>query len=110
MYGLIRKADSTLDCIVDSTDGYDLTEFNVVEIPGDPMDLRWDGAQFVQRDPTPAEESDAALEADVRWQQLKGASPQQIETYLTQQVTDLASARRVLKILVLAVQRLARTR
>lgn len=52
----------------------------------------------------PAEQT--ALEADPRWQALQGATPQQIEDWLTANVTSLASARQVLKILLLAVRQL----
>lgn len=98
-------------CAVYSTDGYDAALYDFVDMPpGDPTQWRWDGSTFVQRDPTPAEETAAALDTDPRWQAMKSASPAQIDTWLTANVTDLASARRVLKILVLAVQALARTR
>lgn len=111
MFGLIRTADNTLDSKVGSTDGYDLSLYDVKELPpGDPAQWAWDGTQFVPRPPTPAEETEAALEADPRWLAMRNASPAQIEARLASDVTDLASARRVLKILVLAVQRLARTR
>jgi hypothetical protein len=111
MYALILKADSTLDSFVNSTDGYDLELYDVYELPeGDPGQWAWNGTAIVQRAPTASEETNAALEADPRWQAMKSASPQQVENWLAANVTDLASARRVLKILVLAVQRLARTR
>jgi hypothetical protein len=111
MFALILKADSTLDSIVDSTDGYDLELYDVYELPeGDPGQWAWNGTAIVQRPPTASEETAAALEADPRWQAMKSKTPQEVETWLTSNVTDLASARRVLKILILAVQRLARTR
>jgi hypothetical protein len=111
MLALIDKATAECVAIVHSTAGYDLALYDVVETPaGDLMELRWDGAQFVPRDPTPAEEADAALEDDAWWQALKSATPAQIEAELTARVTNIATARRALKLLVLAVQRLARTR
>lgn len=111
MYGLIRKSDGVLECVVHATDGHDLTPYDVHELPaGDPMQYRWNGSAFVVRDPTPAEETAGALTADPRWAALKAASPAQIDTWLTANVTDVASARRVLKVLLLAVQALARTR
>lgn len=110
MYALIRKSDNALESIVESTAGYDLALYLVVDVAGDPHSLKWTGAALVPRDPTPAEETDAALEADARWQALKNASPAQIDAWLAGNVTSVAQARQVLKILTLAVQRLARTR
>lgn len=108
MFALIR--DGELVAFVESTDGYDLTGVTVREVEGDVRRLRYRGGEFVERDPTPAEETRAALDADTRWRAMREASPEQIEAWLAGNVTDLASARRVLKILILAVQRLARTR
>lgn len=47
-----------------------------------------------------------ACEADARWMAIKNATPAQIETWITNNVTDLASARTLLKTLVLAVRAL----
>jgi len=96
--------------VVYSTDGYDLTGCTVVNAPAPIERYVWDGTQFAPRPPTPAEETDAALEADARWQALKNASPAQIDAWLASNVTTISQARQVLKILTLAVQRLARTR
>ena len=111
MIGLIRKADGVFVCGVDSTDGYDLSLYDAVAMPaGDPTRWAWDGVQFAPRPPTPAEETEAALDADPRWQAMRTAKPAQVDAWLSSNVTDLASARRVLKVLMLAVQRLAKTR
>lgn len=108
MFALIR--DGQLQAIVESTDGYDLTGITVREVSGDVRKLRLVAGEFVERAPTPAEQTRTALDADTRWQAMKAASPEQIESWLTSNVNDLASARRVLKVLILAVQKLARTR
>lgn len=111
MIGLIRKMDGAWVAAVVSTDGYDLTLYDAVELPpGDPAQWKWTGSAFVPRDPTPAEATEAALTDDPRWQAMKAATPQQVENYLAENVTNLAQAREVLKVLILAVQRLARTR
>jgi hypothetical protein len=106
--------DGNGDClyIVHSTDGYDLTGLAVVAVPDPARDYAWDKATqtFVPRPLTPAEETAAAMEADPRWQAMKTATPAQIEAWLTANTTTLAEVRRVLKILILAVQMLARTR
>lgn len=111
MIALIRKSDGAWVAAVASTDGYDLTLYDAVELPpGDPTQWAWNGAAFVTRDPTPAEATEAALADDPRWQAMRNASPAQVEAFLTGNVTDLPSARRVLKLLIIAVQLLARTR
>jgi hypothetical protein len=112
MIGLIDKASRDLVAIVNSTDGYDLSLYDTVEVTGDPREVRWNKAteQLVPRPPSPAEETDGALAADPRWQALRGASPAQIDAWLTNNVTNLAQARQVLKFLLLAVQKLAATR
>ena len=111
MLALIRKADSTLAAFVESTAGYDLALYDAVAMPaGDPRDFTWDGAAIVPRQPSAYEETQAGLDADPRWQAMKTATPAQVDTWLTDNVVDLASARRVLKLLILAVQLLAKTR
>jgi hypothetical protein len=52
------------------------------------------------------QESESALDADPRWVALQNATPQQVEAWLTANVTTIASARQVLKILLLAVRKL----
>lgn len=108
MYALIR--DGQLEAFVASTEGYDLAGLTVIEVEGDVRRLRYRDGRFVERDPTPAEETRAALDADARWQAMRDASPDQVQAWLDANVTDLASARRVLRLLILAVQRLAKTR
>lgn len=101
--------------LVESTDGYDLTVWRVAAsgVP-DPNAARlvWDRAAkaFVPRAPRPAEVTAAAIEADARWAALRGASPEQIDAWLATNVQTLQDARRVLRLLILAVQTLARTR
>ncbi len=51
---------------------------------------------------------DTAFAADPRWQALQAATPAQIDNWLAANVTTLAQARQVLRMLVLAVRRLAR--
>lgn len=48
----------------------------------------------------------AALRTDPRWQALRTATPQQIDDWLNANMTTLASARQVFKILLLAVKKL----
>lgn len=107
--------DSTgaLVTIVYDAQGYEVEGGSVVDnVPLPPDDFAWNVAtqSFEPRPPTAAEETAAALSADPRWQALKTATPAQVESWLAANVTDMASARRVLKILVLAVQTVARTR
>ena len=112
MLALISKA--TRDCVsvVHSTGGYDLALFDVVPAPDNPLAYEWSisGQQFVLRPPSDGEATRAELESDPRWAALKTASGAQVDAWLAANVTDLASARRVLKLLILAVQLLARTR
>jgi hypothetical protein len=106
MIGLIRKADNVLLAVVESTDGYDLADFVTAELPaGDPTSWAWDAASssFVPRPPTAHEVSRAALEADVLWQRLEDSTPAQVEAWLAANMTDLASARRVVKFILLAL-------
>lgn len=51
---------------------------------------------------------DTAFAADPRWQAIQSATPQQIDNWLTANVTNVAQARQVLRVLILAVRRLAR--
>lgn len=112
MIGLIEIASGDLVAIVDSTAGYDMTRYTTVTVTGDPTAWRWDKAtqQLVPRPLSAGEVTQADLEADPRWQAMRTATPAQVETWLAANVTDLASARRVLKLLVMAVQIVARTR
>ena len=111
MIGLIRKSDGAHVANVESADGYDLALYDAVALPpGNPTQWAWSGSAFVTRDPTPQEATEAALTDDPRWQAMKTATPAQVDTWLTANVVDLASARRVLKLLILAVQLLAKTR
>jgi hypothetical protein len=49
-----------------------------------------------------------ALAADPRWQAMQAATPAQIDNWLAANVTTVAQARQVLRMLILAVRRLAR--
>jgi len=51
---------------------------------------------------------DLAFEADPRWIALKNATSAQIDTWLTSNVTNIAQARTVLKVLLLAIRRVNR--
>lgn len=111
MYALIDKASNTLAGITVEPSAYDLALYDVVPIPdNNPDGWIWNGTTLVARPARAIELTGAALDADPRWAALKSASPAQIDTWLDANVTDLASARRVLKILCLAIQLLARTR
>jgi hypothetical protein len=110
MYGLIRRADSVLVAFVETPDGYDLAEFDAIAVAGDPARLSWNGAQFTQRNLTAAEQSRVEIEADQLWAQLDTATPQAIQSWLTANVTDLASARRVLRFILLALKLLRSSR
>ena len=113
MYAIVDRVSRECLCFSYSTDGYDPADYDFRELPtADFMAWAWDVAtdDFIPRPLTPREVTDAALEADSRWQAIKTATPDDIEAWLSANVTDLASARRVLKILVMAVQKLARTR
>lgn len=111
MYALIDKASNTLAAYTSDPSGYDLSLYNVVAAPaGNLRDWVWDGTQFVTRPPTAAEVTANAMEGDARWQALRTATPAQITAWLNVNVTDLASAREVLRILVLALQRVLNTR
>lgn len=103
MKALIRNG--SVEAIVDSLDGYDLAEYTVVDAPENPTDWIWDG-EWQPRPPTLSEQDETDLDTDARWQAVLTATPQQIDAWLTGNVTDLASARRVLKFLIVAVRRL----
>lgn len=51
---------------------------------------------------------DLAFDADPRWQALQSATPAQIDAWLSSNVTTLAQARAVLRLLLLAVRRIYR--
>jgi len=106
-------SNGQLVAIVASIAGVDMTGLRIVDpVPEPIIDYVWDtGSQvFVTRPPTAHEQTQADLDADPRWQSMRTATPAQVDNWLTANVTDLASARRVLKLLILAVQLLARTR
>lgn len=99
--------------LVESTEGYDLAEWRVVATNVSGFEgKRWDRTSqaFVQRTLSESEETELALVEDPRWQLLKSATPAQIDAFLTSNVTNLAQARQVLRFLILAVQKLARSR
>jgi hypothetical protein len=107
MKALINKSSRKLVALVESTEGYDLDLYDVIDAPpGDPQDVRWDGVQFVPRPPSPVEQIDAALGAS-QWVTLRSATPEQVDAWLNSNVTSVASARQVLRFLVLAVKRLS---
>lgn len=111
MYALIDKASNTVAAFTTDPSGYDLSLYNVVAAPaGSPGNWVWNGAQFVARPPTAAEVTANAMEGDARWQALRTATPAQVSAWLNANVTDLASTREVLRILVLALQRVLNTR
>jgi hypothetical protein len=103
MKALIRKVDNQLEQFVESTDGYDLSLYSVVDATGDIQKLAWDGTSLIARALTRAEQTQEALKADRIWTQLETATPAQVETWLDTNVTNLKQARSVLKFLLLAV-------
>ena len=113
MYAIVDKTSRECLCFSHSTNGYDPADYDFRALPtGDPQAWAWDVAtdDFIPRPLTLREKTDAALATDSRWQTIKSATPSEIEAWLNANVTDLASARVVMKILVMAVQKLARTR
>ena len=112
MIGLVDKTTRQCVALVSDPIAYDLAQYDQVPGPaGDPTSWRWDVTTetWVVRPPTPAEGTAADLDTDPRWQALREASPAQVEAWLSANVTDLASARRVLKILALGLQLALRT-
>jgi len=112
MITLIDKTTREAVAVVFSTNGYDMSLYDIAGPPPENTGWIWDvpTETWIVRPPNEREQTALALDADTRWQAMKTASPQQVETWLSNNVTDLASARAVLKILVLAIQNLARTR
>lgn len=110
MYGLVSKATNELVAIVERTDGYNLNDFDVVNVTGDPGAWKWDkqSRALVPRDPSALELVENALGSDPRWTALRTATPAQVAQWMQTNVTTLAEARSVLVLLALAVQRLAR--
>lgn len=108
MFALIRKSDNVIVAFVETTNGYDLAEYTALAVTGDATQLTWDGAQLVQRPPTPSEEVAAAFDSDPRWVALQSATPTQIDNWLTANVTNIAQARAVLRVLLLAIRKLNR--
>lgn len=101
------NADGTLAGIVHSLDGVDVRGLTVVEsVPEPPHEFVWNVATqaFVPRPPTRIEASRADLRADAFWTQLQDATAAQLDTWLANNVTDMASARRVLKFVLLSVR------
>jgi hypothetical protein len=49
MKALIRKVDNQLEQFVESTDGYDLSLYSVVDATGDIQKLAWDGTSLIAR-------------------------------------------------------------
>lgn len=110
MKGLIRKSDGVLEVVVSSTDGYDLSAYDAHDLPvGDPTGFAWDGAKFITRPPSVSEQSRSTLEADELWGHLESATPAQIDNWLTANVTNITTARRVLKFILLALKSLRAT-
>ena len=105
MKALIDEATNELRGIVASTAGIDLTGLRVVEpVPRPPHEYVWNAvtSQFDPRPPNAAED----LKGDPFWTALRDATPQQIENWLGNNVTNLAEARRVLKLILLALRAL----
>jgi hypothetical protein len=100
------------DCIaiVYSTAGYDLADCTVIDpVPTPEHDFVWDKATqtFVPRPLTDSESTRLTLNGDPRWQALKNATPAQIDTWLANNVTNLAEARQVLGLILRAIRVLA---
>lgn len=106
----IIDASGQLREIVYSAAGLDLAGCTIVDpVPEPTYQYRWDvSAQaFVLRPPTAAENAQIELHADLLWSTLRNASAQQIDAWLAANVTNLAGALRVLKLLLLALRALA---
>lgn len=111
IYAIIDKITREAEAFVYETAGYDSTLYDFVELPDDNPDTWfWDVATetFVPRPPSDAEETFNQLAADPRWAALRNATPAQVENWLENNVTDLASARIVLKFMLLALKVLAK--
>lgn len=105
MKALIDEATNELRGIVVSTAGIDLTGLRVVEpVPRPPHDYVWNPAtsEFDPRPPNAAED----LRGDPFWTKLRDATPAQIDNWLTNNVTSLADARRLFKLILLALRAL----
>lgn len=94
--------------IVDSTDGHDLTGVTVIDAPENPEEWRYVGGAWVARPKSLPEQDDEALSADARWAAIISATPAQIDNWLDANVTDLASVRRVLRVLILVARKRTR--
>lgn len=112
MLTLIDKVSRQVVAVVASTDGYDLALYDTAAPPPNTLEWRWDVASesWQPRPPTPLEETEADLAASPRFQALKEATPAEVDAWLDANVTDLASARRCLAVLVKAIQVALRTR
>lgn len=101
----IIDADGECIAIVFDTAGHDLTGCTVLdEVPEPVHEHAWSQASqaFVPRPPNAQEE----LTADAHWSALKTATPSQIEAWLANNVNTLSEARRVLKLILLALRAL----
>lgn len=106
----IINSNGDIEQIVGSTEGVDLTGMTVIDnVPEPPHEYVWNKVtqQFDPRPPTDGEATRATLNSDTRWSALKNATPQQIDTWLQNNVTNLAEARQVLGLILRAIRVLA---
>lgn len=108
MFALIRRSDNTLDSFVESTEGYDLEAFDAVEFEGSHEEMTWSGSAVVVRPRTTDEQARAATRGHALWERLESATPEQIESWLGANVSNLAEARQVLKFILLALKSMRR--
>ncbi len=103
MYALIRLGDNKASEIVESTEGYDLKLYRVVPVEGDPHSQTWNGSEFVAKPPSKVQLSRSALAVDPVCARLGQLSPSEIGPWLQTNMTDLASARRVMEYVLLSL-------
>ena len=110
MFAVINRATGQADAFVYSIEGYDPALWTFEPLPDDnPDSWLWDTASqsFVVRPESTSESTFNALASDPRWAALKSSTPAQVDAWLAANVTDLASARTVLKFMLLALKVLA---
>jgi hypothetical protein len=109
---LIKHNQTNEYNFVNSLNGYELQEWTVILENLDPEEIqnkRWSEAlQALEEIPSGVLKTiSLSLDQDSRWSQMKSATPTQIETYIQNNVTDLASAKQVLIVFAKVLRLLA---